>query len=85
MRREVALSMRDILVAQSVSALLQIAKGYQENDRWYLEALGTGCTGKEAEIFAAIRQEMGSNPLDEKHTMNLEKTGFFHRDSRVEP
>ena len=63
-RREVALAMRDIPVEQSASVLLQIARKYQGNDRWYLEALGTGCTGKEAEMFAAIHQEMGGAPLE---------------------
>jgi putative heme-binding domain-containing protein len=63
-RREVALAMRDIPVAQSASVLLQIAREYPENDRWYLEALGTGCTGKEEEMYAAMHQEMGGQPLE---------------------
>jgi hypothetical protein len=63
-RRAVALAMRDIPIAQSASVLLQIARGYPENDRWYLEALGTGCTGKEEEMYAAIHQEMGGQPLE---------------------
>jgi putative membrane-bound dehydrogenase-like protein len=53
-RREVALALRDVPLAESRDILLTLAKGYDGSDRWYLEAWGTGCSGKEAEIYAAL-------------------------------
>ncbi len=54
-RREVALSMRDLPFAQSGEILLTLAQGYDGKDRSYLEAWGTGTTGKEAAVFAALK------------------------------
>jgi putative heme-binding domain-containing protein len=53
-RREVAIAMRDASVDSSREILLTLAKGYDGKDRAYLEAWGTGCTGKEAEIYTAL-------------------------------
>jgi putative membrane-bound dehydrogenase-like protein len=53
-RREVALALRDTPAAQAKDILLTVAKGYDGSDRAYLEAWGTGCSGKEAEIYAAL-------------------------------
>lgn len=53
-RREVALAMRDVPVAQSRDILLAVAKGYDGNDRFYLEAWGIGCAKKENEIYSAL-------------------------------
>ncbi|MEY4940723.1 MAG: hypothetical protein RIQ93_2458 [Verrucomicrobiota bacterium] len=53
-RREVALALRDVPLAQSRDLLLTLARGYDGADRAYLEAWGTGCTGKEKEIYAAL-------------------------------
>lgn len=53
-RREVALALRDVPLAASRDLLLTLARGYDGADRTYLEAWGTGCTGKEAEIYAAL-------------------------------
>ena len=57
-RREVALAMRDISFDQSKDILLALAKGYDGADRTYLEAWGTGCTGKESEIYAYIKPKL---------------------------
>lgn len=54
-RREVALAMRDVPVAQSRDILLAVAKGYDGQDRAYLEAWGIGCAHKEAEIYTALK------------------------------
>jgi putative membrane-bound dehydrogenase-like protein len=59
-RREVALAMRDVPLAQSKDILLTLARGYDGADRWYLEALGTGSTHKEAALYDAIRQQLGA-------------------------
>ncbi len=58
-RREVALSMRNESLEFSQEILVAIAKGYDGKDRSYLEAFGTGCTGKEAEIYRLVKQAMG--------------------------
>ncbi|MDB6075625.1 MAG: hypothetical protein JWO89_3265, partial [Verrucomicrobiaceae bacterium] len=62
-RREVALTMRDVPADKSVSVLVTLAKQFDGKDRAYLEALGLGSTGKEAEVYAAIAKEMGG-PAD---------------------
>ena len=64
-RREVALSMRDVPAANAVNILVDIARGYDGRDRTYLEALGTGATGKEAAVYERLRRELGvkSDPL----------------------
>jgi putative heme-binding domain-containing protein len=63
-RREVALSMRDVPLEQSRDILLTIAQRYDGNDRWYLEALGIGCEGKEEAMYAALMAKLGDkDPL----------------------
>ncbi len=54
-RREVALAMRDVPFAQSKDILLAVAKGFDGQDRTYLEAFGTGAAGKEAQIYDALK------------------------------
>jgi putative membrane-bound dehydrogenase-like protein len=58
-RREVALSMRDRPAAAAMDILVDIARGYDGQDRSYLEALGTGATGKEAALYERLRRELG--------------------------
>ncbi len=53
-RREVAVAMRDVPLADAKDILVALAKGYDGSDRTYLEAWGIGCTGKEAEIYLAL-------------------------------
>ncbi|MCB1120741.1 MAG: c-type cytochrome [Verrucomicrobiae bacterium] len=63
-RREVALSMRNVSAKESRPILREIAKLYPGNDRTYLEAFGIGSTGKEAQIYRAAKAAIGSdNPL----------------------
>ena len=58
-RREVALSMRDQPAARALDLLVEIARGYDGQDRSYLEALGTGATGKEAALYERLRRDLG--------------------------
>lgn len=60
-RREVALAMRDQDFDFAREILLDVAKGYDGNDRSYLEAFGTGATGKEADIYRVIKNELGND------------------------
>lgn len=53
-RREVAVAMRDVPLADSKDILLTLARGYDGVDRTYLEAWGIGCSGKETEVHAAL-------------------------------
>ncbi len=64
-RREVALSMRDRPAAASLDVLVDVARGFDGADRVYLEALGTGATGKEAALYDRLKRELGvgSDPL----------------------
>ena len=59
MRREVALSLRDQPAAESLDLLVEIARGYDGQDRSYLEAWGTGATGKEAALYDRGLRELG--------------------------
>ena len=60
LRREVALTMRDVPLEQSRDILLEIAKRFDGRDRSYLEAFGTGCEGKERAVFAALAPTLGA-------------------------
>jgi len=53
-RREVALTLREVPASQSLPLLVKIAQQFDGKDRAYLEALGLGAEGKEAELYAAI-------------------------------
>jgi putative membrane-bound dehydrogenase-like protein len=55
-RREVALSLRDVPYESSRDTLLQLAQGYDGKDRSYLEAWGIGATGKEEQLFGALEK-----------------------------
>lgn len=59
-RREVAISLRDVPADKSVPILAKIAAQYDGKDRAYLEAFGLGCTGKEAEVYAAVSKSLGA-------------------------
>ncbi len=61
-RREIALSLRDVSISASLPHLVAIAKQFDGKDRAYLEAFGLGCTGKEAAVYDALRQEMIAAP-----------------------
>lgn len=54
MRREVAISMRDVAFEHARDVLIALADGYDGSDRAYLEAWGIGATGKEAALYEAL-------------------------------
>ena len=63
-RREVALALRDLPFAESHDALVTLARGFDGEDRTYLEAWGTGATGKEDELYPLIGTALGDiDPL----------------------
>jgi putative heme-binding domain-containing protein len=61
-RREVALSLRDQHASASLELLVEIARAFDGHDRSYLEALGTGATGKEAALYDRLRRMPGVPP-----------------------
>lgn len=63
-RREVALAMRDRPDAVALPILEEVARRFDGRDRSYLEALGTGATGKEVALYDNLRRSMGAgDPL----------------------
>ncbi len=62
-RREVALSLRDVPLAESRGALLEIAKRFDGKDRAYLEAFGIGCYGKEEAMYGPVSDAIGGPAL----------------------
>jgi len=62
-RREVALAMRNQSFAESKDILIRIAEQYEGDDRWYLEAFGTGCAKKEKQIYSLLRRKIGTPAL----------------------
>ena len=67
-RREVALTLRDVPLAQSRDLLIKLAQQYDGRDRSYLEAFGTGCEGKEREIYAALARDQRAAPAEWSET-----------------
>jgi putative membrane-bound dehydrogenase-like protein len=59
-RREVAISLRDIPLASSRDIILELAEGYDGEDRWYLEALGMAADGKEEALYPLLRARLGN-------------------------
>jgi len=57
LRREIALSLRDVPLEKSQALILELISSYEGDDRWYLEALGQACDGKEAEVYQIIRKD----------------------------
>ena len=60
-RREVALALRDLPFEAIKDILVDLAKGYDGADRYYLEAFGKACMKKEEQVYpllkTALKQE----------------------------
>ena len=63
-RREVAVAMRDMPMNEVKAILIELASQHDGEDRYYVEAIGLAMDGKEEEIFTALNQELGDEPLD---------------------
>ncbi|MCK8491974.1 HEAT repeat domain-containing protein [Spirosoma sp. RP8] len=71
-RREVAVALRDIPYNECRLTLLNLVKGYDGRDRFYLTALGEAADGKEEALFADMLQTMPKDPLEwDQRTANL--------------
>ncbi len=63
-RRESALAVRGLPLEQSMDVLVSLARGFDGQDRTYLEAWGTGATGKESQVYDATKAALGhADPL----------------------
>lgn len=61
-RREVAISLRDVPFEQKKDIIFNLLKGYDGKDPWYLEALGTAADGNEAQVYAYVQETMKAEP-----------------------
>lgn len=55
-RREVALAVRDIPFEEKKELLVNLARTYDGEDRWYLEAIGTAAEGDEDQLYRLLRE-----------------------------
>jgi putative membrane-bound dehydrogenase-like protein len=63
-RREVALSMRDVPLEQSKDILLAVARTIDGSDRTLLEAWGAGAAGRESALYDAVKPVLNNaDPL----------------------
>ena len=58
-RRDVALSMRAFSAEQANPILLEVAKGYDGQDKNYVESIGLGAGGKEGALWIYLRDNLG--------------------------
>ncbi len=63
-RREVAISLRDVSWDQSKDLIVELFQQFNGKDRWYLEALGMALEGKEASAYAYLLTDQSENPED---------------------
>ncbi len=57
-RREVALALRDLPLADKRDIILELAAQYDGSDRWYLEAIGTASAKSERQIYQALHAQL---------------------------
>jgi putative membrane-bound dehydrogenase-like protein len=71
-RSEVAVALRDVPYYDCRLMLLNLVKGYDGQDRWYLDALGQAADGKETSLFADLRSTFPADPVEwDARTANL--------------
>ncbi|CAD5281661.1 MULTISPECIES: PVC-type heme-binding CxxCH protein [unclassified Imperialibacter] len=61
--REVAISMRDMPWGKSQEVLVPLASRYDGVDAYYLEALGIGALGKEADLYMALLEKQNPDAV----------------------
>lgn len=57
------MSLRDVSIDLTHPIIVQLAQGFDGHDRWYLEALGTACEGREETIWNLLKRKAHANPL----------------------
>jgi hypothetical protein len=76
-RREVAVSLRDLPYEKTKPILLGLMKNYDGEDRWYLETLGSNLKGHESEIYPEVIKMFGEGKPASQ--WNKQMTGFAWR------
>jgi putative membrane-bound dehydrogenase-like protein len=71
LRREVAISLRDVPLDKSQAILTDLLNGYDGKDRWYLEALGIALEGKEEALYPQLMANAGEPLHWHEKTTNL--------------
>ncbi|WAC10902.1 PVC-type heme-binding CxxCH protein [Dyadobacter pollutisoli] len=61
-RREVGIALRDVDFTKSYSIISKLIKNYDGKDPWMLEAIGTASDGKEAKVYANVRETFKADP-----------------------
>ena len=61
-RREVGIALRDVPYDQAMSSISNLIKNYDGKDPWMLEAIGTSADGKEAQVYAYVREAFKADP-----------------------
>ena len=62
MRREVAVSLRDVPLEDCREIIRRLYDGFDGKDRWYLEALGIALDGKEEHFFDLLKTDQAADP-----------------------
>lgn len=57
-RRTAALALRDVSFKRKKKALVQLAKHYDGDDRWLLEAIGTACEDLESKAYQLFKNRL---------------------------
>ncbi len=71
-RREVAVAVRDMPYRDCRYIIQNLVKGYDGQDRYYLNALGVAADGKQDYVFADLRPTLPENPANwDYRTANL--------------
>jgi putative heme-binding domain-containing protein len=83
-RREVALSLRDIPVNKSRETILRLASSYDGADKWFLEALGMAMEGKEDELYPLLKDRMGKEPAPQWSKQFADLTWRLHPAAAIE-
>ena len=62
-RREIAIALRDMPFNRISGLVMTLIEGYDGQDRWYLEAIGSAMDGKEEEFYPLLLKKYGKDPL----------------------
>jgi len=82
--REVAIAMNYLPAEQAVPILVKLAEKYDGQDRWYLEALGIGATGKEQAFLEAwAKGHDGSSQASQKLAWRMKKLDPSEKTARA--
>lgn len=65
-RREIAVALRDLPFEKTKPVLMEIARQYDGEDRWYLNALAAAFAGHEEEVYPELKRLFAANEQPSK-------------------